>query len=492
VTSLNLKRVFVTLAGSLLLVPAVLHLVVIARVFYARLAYPFDIEWMESGELYIAYRVLHGMPIYAAPQDFVPYPYPPGHFVTLAGLGRLVGLDYATGRGLSVFCLALVIVVQAIELLRQPTSKPTGVAFSLINAAGIVSAYAIVGGSLDLARMDTMSVALVTVAAVLVAERQSPVRVIGAALLLACAVFTKQINVFYVVWLVAFVAWRNWRRGLLMATTTLVLCIVGLVAWQAWSHGWFWKWLMNTQNHPINYDALPAGIGLIIAAVPPILLVPGFVMVLADRGKLNPRIWLWVGMLVMTLPASLLPLIKINGWVNSICPTLCLGWFVTLLLVLEYTQATASRPKRAAIVWTTLVVGAVLLQARQYDPHAFMPTPERRMAAAELHDTIRRLDGDVLVPAHAFVAARDGKGAEQIILQAHFDTNATPLHWDVCTALNASGARWIILTGKREEAYLPDCLTAYAIERDLDIPIETMVYDVARKKTLLRRRDVTP
>ena len=43
-----------------------------------RLPYPYDLEWMESGMLCHALRLLNGQPIYAPPSvDFIPHLYTP-------------------------------------------------------------------------------------------------------------------------------------------------------------------------------------------------------------------------------------------------------------------------------------------------------------------------------------------------------------------------------------------------------------------------------
>ena len=85
-------------AGALavLALPPLASVVTLARVFAARVDFPMDLQSMEGGSLYEAYRILHGMSLYGPPGDgFVPYGYPPGHPLLLAALG-VVRLDYAT------------------------------------------------------------------------------------------------------------------------------------------------------------------------------------------------------------------------------------------------------------------------------------------------------------------------------------------------------------------------------------------------------------
>src|SRR5664280_535298 len=76
---------------------------ILFSVFFARLTYPMDLEWMEGGTLYEAYRLLHGLPLYVRPiPTWAPYPYPPAHTALVALVGCL-HLDFWTGRLVSIF-----------------------------------------------------------------------------------------------------------------------------------------------------------------------------------------------------------------------------------------------------------------------------------------------------------------------------------------------------------------------------------------------------
>src|SRR5688572_25430225 len=88
-------------------VAAVLLLGLLGAAWAARLAYPFDLEWMEGGVLAHAWRIDRGLPVYVAPNpDFVPFIYPPGYPALLALLGRATGLSMALGRAVSIVAIA--------------------------------------------------------------------------------------------------------------------------------------------------------------------------------------------------------------------------------------------------------------------------------------------------------------------------------------------------------------------------------------------------
>ena len=82
-----------------LVLPAIRQIRNSSRVLRGQVPFPMDLEWMEGGALYHGWRFAHGEPVYGPPsQGFVPYPYPPLHFVVLALVGKLAGFDYAPAR----------------------------------------------------------------------------------------------------------------------------------------------------------------------------------------------------------------------------------------------------------------------------------------------------------------------------------------------------------------------------------------------------------
>ena len=69
--------------------------------FARRLAYPYDLEWMEGTMLLHAQRLREGQPLYAPPSlAFVAFAYPPLQPALVALASAVFGLDYATGRAI--------------------------------------------------------------------------------------------------------------------------------------------------------------------------------------------------------------------------------------------------------------------------------------------------------------------------------------------------------------------------------------------------------
>src|SRR3954466_198748 len=102
-------------ARALALGAAVIAYAARAWVLAQRVAYPFDLEWLEGATLWHAQRLVDGEGLYPAPTiDFVPHPYPPLYPALLALLARLGGggvVSYALGRAVSTASFAGALVI---------------------------------------------------------------------------------------------------------------------------------------------------------------------------------------------------------------------------------------------------------------------------------------------------------------------------------------------------------------------------------------------
>ena len=84
-------RVTLEITGWLALaLPALYQITLLANAIAHRVAYPYDLEWMEGGMLHHALRIQQGQGIYNPPSiDFIPYLYTPLYPALLAMFGLL-------------------------------------------------------------------------------------------------------------------------------------------------------------------------------------------------------------------------------------------------------------------------------------------------------------------------------------------------------------------------------------------------------------------
>ena len=158
--------------------------------FGLRLGYPYDLEWMEGGQLAHAWRVQHGLPLYPEPgPDWVPYIYPPGHPLLLAGLGWITGLSAPVGRAVSWLGTALAVGSIVALVVRQGRGPARWFAGAL-GGAVYLACWWPSGAFLDLVRPDALGIGLLLLCLVLSLERDARLQIAGG-LLLAAAFFVK-------------------------------------------------------------------------------------------------------------------------------------------------------------------------------------------------------------------------------------------------------------------------------------------------------------
>ncbi len=260
------------LVALLVAVPAV---AVLYYIFWARLSYPLDLEWMESGVMVTAKRAMDGAPLYTSPTvDFASFCYPPLYPTLLGWLGRVFGLSYTLGRALSVlaFTATLSLFVHAAwrgareaapELCDRSTrwtDRPTldSAAFAAVCMAAVAVAYGWTGAWYDLVRIDMLFMALSVGGLYALAAGHRSVRgVILAGVLLGLAFFAKQTAVLIIVAAGLAQLYLRWRLLPVLVVTVGVVAGLGTLVYDGATDGWFWFYVYDLhQSHRTDSETL--------------------------------------------------------------------------------------------------------------------------------------------------------------------------------------------------------------------------------------------
>jgi len=419
-----------------------------------RFDYPFDLEWMEGAQLVHAERFLQGEPIYVACDDgFVPLPYPPLHFATLAAGGAFFGVDYAMGRAVSIVALALLIGLLAREVWRAAPTKASAELLTLLCVGAIAAGYPAVDGWYDLIRVDTLCVALVVAATSVVAsggDNPSDKRAVAVAVLLTLAFFAKQTAAAFAPWL-ALVLWRRRRRAaLVMMATGALCCVVVVVLLQLATDGRYWTEtvIVMSRHHLIGHLARRA-VEQLWVFMPYLLLVPPLWLFAWRMGWLQRRTSVWVGLWLFALPQSIVASSKAAAHVNNLMMAVVLSGPVLLMLCGDV--ARGLRKLARPVLGDAVAAAALLLCcwfAWPWQLHypQYLPTPRDRAQALELDSFVARLGGRVLMPEHPFVPVRNGGTLDQPITQAYHDHGSLPAGaFDAMGCASRMDADWALL-----------------------------------------------
>ena len=338
---------------------------------------------------------------------------------------------------------------------------------------------------MDLARVDTLGIALVVVAARL-AGREAPLgwgRGAGLGFLLCAAIYTKQTNVVYAVWILVFAARRSSGGALWAAAVAVSLSIAALVLLQRASHGWFWTWVTSMRHQGV----VPGRCLMAAMVVVPSALAFGVAYVALDRrGWLRDATRLWCGMLGAAVPASM-GWLNPGGWINNLIGLVLIALLAVMLLTCDALHGIRTE---ASVLWATATLSAFLAGAI-YDPSTNVPNEQARRDAEDLHAMVRSLDDDVLVPMYPFVAARDGKTSAQLSLVEYLCTiGPGRINADAASAIREKHPKWVLLFGHpAQERDIPAWLGSRYMAEPLDLHVQALKQMTGGRMTLLRRTE---
>lgn len=385
------------------------HLTVYSYIGLRRVSHPFELEWMEGGQVDVVARLLEGKALYVAPSvDYVPFIYGPGYYYAAAPLAKVLGPGLLPLRLLSFLAIWACFGLIADMVRRETKSLGAGLA-----AAGLFAAtYPWSGAWFELARVDSLALALLCAGIWVLRWKRTRLGMVIAGLLLGLSYLTKQsmLVAFTPVCAWALFAYRG--RGALVSLAAGGLMALSMAILNRTSAGWFWYFTITLPRlHPLR----PEGWWLVLGDL---LYVPlGFAVLIALFGigwGLRQKLRytsLYFAVLLGTLTAACLSMIHTGAFANVVMPlhaglALCFG--LGTAAAVERLSATTRVTVRAGA--GLLVLGALVQLLRLYQdmtPH--LPTPADVAAGRMLIAALRGLPGEVLVPDHGLYSSLAGK-----------------------------------------------------------------------------------
>ena len=229
----------------------------VAAVF--RLGYPFPLEITEGASLEGVRRILNGQPLYTAPSlEYVPLIYGPLYFYASAAVATLLGPTFAALRLVSLLASLGSIALVGLLVRRETGSVAAGLA-----GAGILAAsYPIGDATLDVGRVDALSLCLVLAAfyAARTADlkpRSAFTASLASGILIGLALLTKQAAAPAALALLAYSVFRPPRAifGFVLALALTVGLPLVLLSLQSgtWAGTYLWD---LPRRHEVDFDRL--------------------------------------------------------------------------------------------------------------------------------------------------------------------------------------------------------------------------------------------
>jgi len=392
-------------------------------IFFSRLTYPYDLEWMEGGMLCHALRLMEGKPLYAPPSaDFISYLYTPFYPLLLAALGQIFGLSYTLGRLISIASFVGVMAL-AVRVVWREAGGKQGILWGLAGAGLCAATFQHTGAWYDLVRNDSLYLLLVTASLFLLRyHHASWPHLIAASVMAGLAFLTKQTASLFVIYSGLALLVINWRR------LPLHVAVVGLVAggtllvWNHLSDGWFWRYTFEMhQGHDLYWDRIwPETELKLMRFFPAVAGVVGLWLLVAVTSWITGRrvpardrsLLFWLCLVLVGVAVSAIGFATQWASYNAYIPGLVFpsifaaaaganlarrwtaGWKGWISVTLGFAVA-------GGLVWQ--LVGGL------HRPSGHLPGGEDRDRGAQLIELLRRTEGPVMMPYHPYYPLLAGK-----------------------------------------------------------------------------------
>jgi len=371
----------------------------------ARIQYPYELAYTEGANAAEMAQVAAGKPAYVVPGiHYTPLVYTPLNFYIAAITNKINPGDYFGLRFNAI--MGTIITTLLIILIAMKARAPLWVIAA--SAGTFLGAFTRCGFVQDTGHTDSLSIAFAMCALALLFEyRKSVILAAIAGLIAGIAFLTKQTMIVFIgipfLWLMFK---REWARALVFSFMSLV-SILAIMAWLGLlSNHWFYYFVFGVES---NSYIDPVKV-LFAAPIYLIFMLPAGILIgLLGNSKgvqswrEMPRRWYndpWAVTLLAYIGLALLAKAKVGGGENVFLPVVAIG----AVQIGRYAgELVKVRPRQilALIIFQLIVI--------YYPPTLLWPTQADRDAGDRLVEMIKKVPGDVYIPAFPEYAVRAGK-----------------------------------------------------------------------------------
>lgn len=406
------KRAFVlsrVVTAVVALAPIVAFLFVAVR----RIAYPYELEWLEGGAVEIVRRVASGHPIYIQPSlHYVPYPYTPLYFWVCGILSHVTGVGFLPLRLVSMLsalgcCVLLVVIVR----------RETGDVVAGLVASGLfMVTFAVSGAWLDIGRVDSFALFLLLISLYVARWVEGAWGGVLFGALLFLGFMAKQSDLVAGSVVLVFLLLVRRRTGIAALMTVSALLVGSTWALDASTHGWYGYYVFSELTHQGVVSSVwrtfftedlwhvPWVIGLAIVGIAVNLRH-------SDRSWPQPSLYWPVATLGLILSAFVSRLHS-GGGEDVLIPAYAglaivgsMGYANLLsrgLVKLAPGHRTYNSWKPAALAAGLAVIVGAQIVALHYSPAKYVPTAADEAAGRSFITLVRSTIGPVIVSNHPY------------------------------------------------------------------------------------------
>jgi hypothetical protein len=377
-------------------------------IVYNRIAYPYELEWMEGSVVDHVARVLAGQKLYVSPTiEFIPFQYTPLYFYLSAAVSKIVGPGFLPLRLVSflssIGCFSIIYII--VRRMTQDTFS------AFLSCSLFAAAFKATGSWLDIARCDSLFLFLLLAGIYVLRFKTSSLWHVSAGLLISLSFLTKQTALVVSPFLFVYSFVTYSRRSLWFIGTTIVVMVGSTLFLDLIHDGWYSYYVFDLQNRPPMFSKVvsfwnevfvpPLGISLVAAL--------SLIAYLIVQIKNNEAMFLSLTFLAM-VGASFLSWVQAGAYNNCLLPG-----FAVLSIIFGVAVDTSLRLSkkmplfRSRIMEIAVYVGCILqFGSFLYDPRSEVPTGRDVKAGAHFVETMSSQKGELMVPSHGFLPTLAG------------------------------------------------------------------------------------
>jgi hypothetical protein len=401
------RWLFILLRGGCLLFPA-LYLGEFLWIAWRRIRYPFDLEWMEGGMVDHVRFLLSHHRLYVAPSlEFVPYVYNPFYYLISAAVTLVTGEGYLPLRLVSIAgtlaCFWLIYHLVS----RETSSRETG----FLSLGLFAATYALSGGWLDVARVDSLHFAFCLAAILLVRFAPGRAHLVAAATCVWLAFETKQSGLGIGVPLGAYLLlFEGLSAALWFVIPAGALVTGSILLMNLLSGGWYWFYTFTLTGQLASHFGRSVWRTELFGNFP-LALALGFFYFATRRAPSGAKARWFYALVSLALFAIAVRVRAHSGsWLNDNLTAHAALAILAGLGAHSILVASGERHRRRAgvLVYGALAAQFVLLL---YNPAPWIPTSADRREGERLEAFLRASPGPVLLTHRGYLGWRLGKGS---------------------------------------------------------------------------------
>ncbi len=390
---------------------SIIYIALFMYVAISRIGYPFELNWMEGGQLDVVERILDGKPIYTEPSmEYVPFIYTPLYYLLAAFISSLMGPGFMALRLVSVISTLFCIILIYLFVKHDTKSNFLGAV-----SAGLFAALYKVGGNwMDIGRHDSLNLFILLSALFIIRFYRSSKSYLIAGILLFLAFFTQQSSVILIIFILGYGIIYNRKSILPIMLSTVVLIVGSTLIMDKFYHNWYSYFVVEL---PLNREISTSNIilfwteGLFRTCMVPLGFIIYHLYSNFKSARRQPgwsfNLFAGAGMISMAWFLQ----VHSGSLANALMPayaiiTILFGISLNDILKRLKSKPDLDQSKLLDIVYLLVILQFITLV---YDPRHLIPSRADRAAGEEFIESISKVDGDIFIPAHGYLAARAGK-----------------------------------------------------------------------------------